>query len=316
MKRLHLAKPAGGPPVAHLLQAHRQFSPAHALSENIGDGFLCEFNPVFRALREEARARGARFSDQPNAEYYTYPLMSLDEAMEARVIPYRPNASWLAKLAPLGFTLGDLKNGELQFNYVFHESAHFVAHSALFGRRSVSRAPKTADTLLAIMVGEAFANMVECLASAFVEGEIGSFFLDANCHFRANEREVKVLRTSLSRFGAPATARALLAAFLYSNYLRERLSAGELVRVARFAEIPVSPALKRLVKIGLELNEEFRTVTTPLHLRKCGFAPKQLPPLFAADPLKRLLEPQRLRLRHCAGELALIAAREAHSEGF
>lgn len=315
MKRLRLGKPGGGPPVAHLLQAHRQFAPPRTLKENIGDGFLCEFNPVFRALRAEACARGVRFSQRAAPDYFSFPLMSLDDAIDARVIPYHPNARWLARLAPLGFTLGDLKNGELQFNYLFHESAHFVAHSVIFGRRSVSGGPKNADTLLAILVGEAYANMVECLASAFAEGEIYAFFLDANCHFRANEGEVKVLRASLQRFGAPAAARALLAAFLYSNYLRERLSSAELSRVARFAGIPAGPALRRLVRMGLQLNVKFRTVTTPLHLRKCGFPAESLPRLFAADPLRLLLDPRRARLRGRAGDLADIAAREADSPG-
>jgi hypothetical protein len=310
-KRLNLGKPGTGAPVSHLLQAHGQFTPPRSLPGNLGDGFLCTFNPVFRSLRREARLRGARFSDRADPAYYSFPLMSLDDAIDKRVIPYRANAQWLARLAPLGFTVGDLKNGELQFNYLFHESAHFVAHVEFFKRGKISRAPKNADTLLAIMVGEAFANMVECLASAYAEGEIGSFFLDANCHFRANEREVKTLRASIAEFGGAPTARALLAAFLYSNYLRERLSKAELARVARFAGIPPNPFLARLARVGLQLNEKFRTVTTPLHLRKCGFPALKLPSLFSGDPLSLLLDPRRARLRGGAERLAVIAAQEA-----
>ena len=312
-KRLKLAKPGKGSPVGHLLQAHRQFTPPRSLPGNIGDGFLCTFNPVFRSLRREARIRGARFRDSANPAYYSFPLMSLDDAIEARVIPFRPNAQWLERLAPLGFTVGDLKNGELQFNYVFHESAHFVAHVEFFRRAKIARAPKNADTLLAILVGEAFANMVECLASAYAAGEIYAFFLDANCHFRANEKEVKTLRAALQRHGAACTARALLAAFLYSNYLRERLSAAELGRVAAFSGIPRGAELTRIARVGLQLNEKFRTVTTPLHLRKCGFPAPSLPPLFSADPLRLLLDPRRARLRAAAERLADIAAQEADS---
>jgi len=305
MRKLRLAHRGKGEPLSHVITAHRQFR--SAVPENIGDGFLYEFNPVFRSVRDEARARGVKFTHQDYCNYFAYPLMCIDDVINARRIPYRRNFPWLEILAKRDFNLDDLKKGELQYNYLFHESAHLIAHDIFFGRKSLARVPKNASTLLAIMVGEAFANTVECLASAFAEGEIGSYFLDANCHFRASEREVKILRAALRRYGAETTARVLMGAFLYSNYLVERLTGAELSRVRKFAGLPADAPVGALAKIGLQLNEKFRSVTTPLHLRKSGFG-ANLPRLFAVDPLRLLLSSSALRKG--AERLAVIAARD------
>ena len=312
-RKLRLTPPdRKGIPLAHLIRAHRQFGGPRCLRENIGDGFLYEFNPVFRSIRDETLKRGIRFTDRDYCDYYAFPLMCLDDVVDARKIPYRRNFRWLKileKRAPDEFTLGDLKKSELQFNYLFHESAHLIAHDEFFGKVSLRRAPKNGATLLAIMLGEAFANMVECLSSGFAEGEIGGYFLDANCHFRANEREVKILRSFGKRYGLSKAARVLMASFLYSNYLHERLTKRELGMVAQFAGLPPSARVSRLAGVGLELNEKFRVTTTPLHLRKSGFR-HNLPKLFASDPLTLLLQPRCAALRRGAARLADIAARD------
>lgn len=312
-RRLRLMSVESGVPLAHLMRAHRQFRPRGFLPGNLGDGYLLAFNPVYRAVREAALGRGLRFSPRRGRferDYYAFPLMSLDDAIDARRLPYHENFRWLElleKRAPGAFTLPDLKAGELQFNYLFHESAHYVAHRELFGARSLEKEKKSARTLLAIMLGEAFANSVECLASAFAEGEIGGFFLDANCHFRANEKEMRLLHGAAARFGWEATARLLLAGFLYANYLVERLAPAEIRRVAEFAGVPAGALAARVARIGSELDEKFRTVTTPLHLRKTGFAASAIPRFLRADPLAQLLKDRELRV--CAGNLAALAVR-------
>jgi hypothetical protein len=199
--------------------------------------------------------------------------------------------------------------GELQYNYLFHESAHLIAHDELFGRRAPRSLPKSEATLLGVMLGEAFANAVECLSSAFATGEIGSFFLDANCHFRASEREVKVLAKAGRAFGWEATMRVILGSFLYANYLVERLNAAELARLREFAGLPERAPIRKLAAIGLQLDLTFRTVTTPLHLRKTGFRGRDLPKLFSADPLRLLLATRNIKFRRASERLAGIATR-------
>jgi hypothetical protein len=268
-------------------------------------------NPIYRNIRKEAFTRGVRFSWKGHEAYYAFPLIALDNVIDSRVVPFRPNFRWLEVLereAPGAFTIKDLKRGELQFNYLFHESAHLIAHSEFFGKCSPKRLPKSRNTLLGIMIGEAFANVVECLSSAIVEGEIGSYFLDANCHFRASEKDLKALMSGAARWGWPKTAKVLMGAFLYSNFLFERLNRREVARIAEFAGLSSQSRIKSLVQVGLALNEKFRTTTTPFHLRKLGFG-RELPKLFSVDPLHLLLKPEFRKSREAAERLAEIAAR-------
>jgi hypothetical protein len=297
-----------GIPLAEVIAVHRQFRAHSRLIDNLGDGFLCATNPVFRSVREEFLARGFSFTEKNLNGYFAFPLMSLDEAIDSRQVPYRENFLWLEKLeksAPGTFTLTELKRSELKFNYLFHEAAHCIAHDLFFGKKSIRRAPKSSDTLLKIFLGEAFANSVEALASAFAEGEIGGYFLDANCHFRANGKEVGILQKSLARLGAEATALALIGSFLYSNYLFESLSQKQYARISSLAGASIP---RSLVKIGLQLNEEFRTSTTPLHLVKTGF-PMDLGRLMQADPVEAILRSPKLERK--VRELARIAGRGA-----
>lgn len=298
-----------GIPLAELIAVQKQFRAYSRLPENLGDGFLSATNPVFRNVRAEFLRRGFKFTHGDLHGYFAFPLMSLDEAISARKVPYYRNAHWLEKLeksAPGIFTLTELRRSELKYNYLFHESAHCLAHDSFFGRKKIQGLPKSSETLLKVFLGEAFANSVEALSYAFAEGEIGGYFLDANCHFRASEREMLVLQRAIARFGAPRTALALMGAFLYSNYLFEKLNKKQLKRINELAgiEAPLS-----LVKIGLQLNEEFRTATTPLHLVKTGFPP-DLGKLMAQDPLAQLLRDRKLKekvtgLAAVAGEGAL-----------
>jgi hypothetical protein len=276
-----------GIPLAELIAAHRQFA---GLNDNLGDGFLLALNPLYRNVREEFLRRGFSFTLENLHNYYAFPLMALDEVMASGVIPYRANFPWLEKLekaAPVKFTLTELKRSELQFNYLFHESAHYIAHDVFFGRRAMSGLPKTGDTLLKILLGEAFANTAEALSASLVQGEIASYFLDANCHFRVNEKEVGVILRFVRREGFGPTAKVLLAAFLYSNFMFEKLSLAQVEKVRRFAGLPKGAKVAGLAKIGLQLSEQFRTNTTQLHLVKLGFAP-EIGELLQFDPLEKI----------------------------
>lgn len=300
-----------GIPLRELIAVHRQFRPRGSLPGNLGDGFLLDQNPVFRNVRETCLDRGFVFSLTGHGLYYSFPLMSLDTVIEKRVIPFRDNFAWLPlleKSAPGQFTLTELKRSELLFNYIFHEAAHCIAHSVFFGRARFSRLPKNADTLRKILLGEAFANMVEALSAAFAEGEIGSYFLDGNCHFRSSRKEVKEIRRFAKAHGFEKTARVLLAAFLYANYLLEHLGRREQARIREFAGLDKGVKVGKLARIGTELSEQFRTTTTHFHLIKMGF-PASLGPLLRPDPLAALLKKENMKLKEQAYSLAAIASR-------
>ncbi|MGZ3694295.1 MAG: hypothetical protein ACXWQO_08930 [Bdellovibrionota bacterium] len=296
-KRLKFAKPdTKGIPLSELMAVHRQFKPKGSLSDNIGDGFLLATNPVYRSIRNEYLARGFSYSLNDTHNYYAFPLMSLDDAIERGAIPYRKNFPWLEKLeklAPGKFTLTELKKSELQFNYLFHESAHFIAHSVLFGKKAPRLVPKNAESLLKILIGEAMANTVECVSAIFTEGEIGTYFLDANCHFRTNEKEARALTRVAQKVGLRRLTKAVMASFLYANYMYERVGQKEKNLIADIAEVDSVGLIAPAIRVGFELSDIFRTNTTHLHLMKMGF-PGDLQKLIQFDPLKKLLGNKKL----------------------
>lgn len=282
-------------PLREVIAAHRQFRARASLPANLGDGFLYRFNPVFRAVRDAYLSEGFTFSTKDFCGYFTYPLMSLDALIAKGCIPYRENFLWLERLdKECGdrFTLSDLERGELQFNYLFHESAHLLAHRAFFGKGTLGALPASAATLNRILLGEAFANTVECLASALGEGEIGLYFLRANCHFRANRAESLRIRRLGRLHGFLPVAKALFAGFFLANCLFDRLGSAEKKQVAAYSGLPLRHAAV-LAGVGPELCEKFRTTTTPLHLLKLGFpaCPNKLLP---GRPMSVLSESSRL----------------------
>ncbi len=286
-----------GIPLREILQAHRGFAAPESLPENLGDGFLFAMNPIYRNVRLELLRLGFSFTQEDFCHYFSFPLMSLDEVIAARRIPYRNNIYWVETLARASFTLTELKRSELQFNYLFHESAHCIAHAVLFGRKHLRELPKNAGVLLRVLMGEAFANTVECLSALHAEGEIEAYFLDANCHFRTSAKEVQSIARAAKEFGFPAVSKALFVAFLYANYLYEGVGEAELRRISRFTEISKPAVLRALLRIGFTLSKEFRVGTTQLHLMKVG---------FPADLKKWMGDP----LRQLEGDPALVGALE------
>lgn len=277
-----------GIPLREVIALHRYFRAPAALAANLGDGFLYATNPVFRSVRDEFLLRGFSFTLEDRWDYFSFPLLCLDDILAAGLIPYRRNFAWLERMekAAAGFTLSDLKKSELQFNYLFHESAHFVAHDVLFAGRPLKKCARNRATLLRILVGEAFANTAECLSYLFSEGEIGGYFLDANCHYKIDEKEARALRAEGRGEGAEVLVGALMASFLYANGLYNSLGSAERARVAKISGARGAKAVRAAIRNGLSLSDSFRDTTTPFHLHKQGF--QRLPRLFDFDPLGAL----------------------------
>ena len=311
MARIPFAKiDPKGIPLAEVIDVHRRFTPEHYLPENLGDGFLAATNPVFRNMREAFLEAGFAFTREDRWNYFSFPLMCLDDVLAAGEIPYRPNVLWLEELEarrPATFTLTELGRSELQFNYLFHESAHFVAHHVLFGRQKIADVPKDSDSLLRILLGEAFANTTECVSAMFVEGEIGQYFLRANCHYRLEPKEAAVLVKAARKVSSLALVKALMAAFLYANFMYPRVGEKEKSQIWKAAGVKKGSALVPVIRNGFLLDDVFRTTTTHLHLVKQGFDP-DLASLLRFDPVKRVSADSDLRAQFEA--LASILARD------
>lgn len=298
-----------GIPLSEVIALHNKFRPKKTVSGNLGDGFLMQFNSLFRSIREEVLSRGFTFTTENVGNYYSFPLMALDEVISRKKIPYRENSLWLPrieKFAPKKFTLTEIKRSEIQLNYLFHESAHCIAHVEFFGNKSIHSAPKNKETLLKILLGESFANAVECLSAIYAEGELGFFFLEANCHFRANAKEIAALKKATDRYGLENIFLLLLCAFLYANYLYEDLGKKEIQKIFSVTGVTPRKDLEKIIKIGLQLDTEFRTGTTQLHLLKIGF-PKNIEKLLV-EPMDLLQK--NPNLREAIKSLTRIACRQ------
>ncbi len=295
------------PSLRELIVVHRQFRFRQTLAGNIGDGFLYATNPIYQNVRGEFLRRGFSFTKKDFCRYFDFPMMSLDEVLSARALPYRDNFAWILSLErkrPGVFNMGDLHQMSPNFNYLFHESAHCIAHSIFFGRTHMRDIPKTRDSLLKVLMGEAFANSVECLSGAFRTGAIGEYFLRANCHFHADGKRAGFLREGIRALGFPAVAKTVFASFLYSNFLYRELSPREQGLILEFSGVKNKNSIRKIATIGFELNPKFRTSTTPLHLLKVGFD-ASLDKLIQVDPLEFLKNKKQAQLR--AQVNALIA---------
>jgi hypothetical protein len=140
-------------------------------------------------------------------------------------------------------------------------------------------------------LGESFANTTECLSCVFSEGELATYFLEANCHFRGDAQDAETILSAMQKYGAAVVVRILFASFLYSNFLYERLSEKQISKIKVFSGLGKQAAVHRLIRIGLQLNERFRTVTTPFHLWKSGFSD----PKVNFDPLDTIREDKKLQ---------------------
>lgn len=292
-----------------VIALHLQYQAPNSLKGNIGDGFLYATNPYFKNVRDEYLKRGFSFTTKNIGHYFTLPMMALDDLLQAGSIPYLDNFAWLIALekrAPGRFTLTEVDVCGPKYNYLFHESAHFIAHSIFFGRKPMHRISKNSDSLLKILIGEAFANSVECMSGIFCPKGIGSYFLFVNCHFRASIADIEMMRQGTKAFGFEAATRIVLAAFLYSNFMYENLGKKEMDLVFKFSGLAKKdPLIMAMAHMGFQLNKQFRSTTTPLHLMKVGFD-SNIGKMLSFDPLARLLHRDNAALLRKVHQLTQI----------
>lgn len=239
--------------------------------------------------------------------------MGLDKILAEGVVPYRDNFTCLERLeaqAPGRFGLEAVYRFELGFNYVFHESAHCLAHREFAPITEKSRS----FALLKILLGEAFANTAECLSSAFVTGEIGAYFLKANAHFTLDLEDSALLIRVAREIGFQNTAKALIYSFFYSNSLYLSLGEAERRSIAALAEIKTPPGgFERLTDIALSLSERFRTETSFLYLIKLGFSQDDFA-LFQQDPAITLASEEAAPLKESVANLAALLTKNCDQE--
>lgn len=281
-----------------LLQLQRRCHGKNRLAESVGDGFLYLNNPFFRRIRDAALAAGFGYRLGDVGAYSGFPLVHLDTILSRRQIPYKPSLTALEHLEacrPGFFTLADLQKNRPAPNYLLHESAHAVAFQALFGRpKSVAAAFSEPPALVKLMLGESFAMASEYFAACAVQGRAHAWFFSISS-YRHRTQKKKAVGELIADYGFDFVARAILLAFLYNNFLIDRLSRRQLQALVAVADPSVgrrmTPAASRRLGAALSglmvMSPEFRYDTSRLFLAMFGRS-RNIRRELAADPLELL----------------------------
>ena len=267
--------------LAELIQLQRRCHGKERLLESAGDGYLYVYNPYFRRVRKAALRAGFRFTQRDAHGYYGFPLIHLDSILAEREIPFRPSFSGLLHLErtrPGHFELRDLFKNRPAPNYLLHESAHAVAFHELFGRPPDVRAAFTEpDALVRVMLGESYAMTAEYFAACAVQGTVHDWFFSISS-YRHRTPKKKAIGELLDELGFPFVARSVLLAFLFNNFLVDRLEPRRFDALLGYAREPGQRRLapRARVKLRLALNglmvmsPEFRYDTARLFLGMFG----------------------------------------------
>lgn len=256
-----------------------------------------------RRIREATLAAGFRFSLQDEGAYFGFPLIHLDTILGTRRIPYRPSFTALEHLEhsrPGFFELRDLQQNRPAPNYLLHESAHAVAFHELFGRlQDVRAAFAEPSSLVKLMLGESFAMTAEYFAACAVNGQPHAWFFSISS-YRHRTQKKKAVGELLERYGFDFVGRAVLLAFLYNNFLVDRLGTKRLEALAHVADADVARRLssKELGRLGstlgglMVMSPEFRYDTSRLFLTMFGRS-RNIRRELSADPLELLAAESR-----------------------
>lgn len=290
--------------LSELIALQRRCHGKRRLAESVGDGFLYLENPFFRRVRDAAWQAGFRYTLGDAAGYYGFPLIHLHTILSRREIPYRPSfgaIEHLESLRPGFFTLADLQQNRPAPNYLLHESAHGLAFHVLFGRtRDVPGAFAEPSALVRIMLGESFAMAAEYFAACAVRGALHAWLFSISSYRRRTPKKKAVGRL-LERHGFAFVGRAVLLAFLFNNFLVDRLDRATLARLVDAADPDVArrlhPAARR--ELGSTLNglmqmsPEFRYHTARLFLTMFGRS-RNIRRELAVDPLELISREDQL----------------------
>jgi len=287
------------------------------LRESLGDGFLYAKNPIFRRIRKQALRRGFAFSLRDPDAYFGFPLIALETVLRTRVIPYRDNFRPLLRLeqSRRGFyALRDLRLNRPMPNYLLHESAHAVAFDSLFGRPANTRdALSEPSRLVSVMLGEAFAMTAEYFAACCVSGHVHGWLFSINS-YRHRTPAKKAVGELVLELGFEAVAWSVLGAFLYNNFLIDRLSRRQLEALLGAHPLASNAArakpallfkLRRALSSLMLMSPEFRLDTSRLFLTMLGY-PRDIRRVLRADPVTLLMRGGTLE---SAGELVTTLTR-------
>lgn len=260
--------------VKNILHEHDRSTFKESLKNNLGDGYLLEHNPVYRAVRIAALRARFSFSDERFHDYDVLPLTQLPRILKSKVIPYIDNVRALREIegvSPGSFTLAEVP--ALRANRIFHESAHAAAHTIL-SKYIRDKGKNDLERAFRILLQEAFANAVESLANVYANNRVHNEFLYKNSYIMEKPTTRKTIGESISALGVELTFVVLVFSFLYANFLQTKKAKKEFPALLKLLTVNASPKaaskLKKVFSTGLDLDPEFTMFTNRFCLKLAG----------------------------------------------
>ena len=260
----------------HALEAHRRYSHL-GLHTALGDGFLVHENSIVARVRKATLQNGATFSSDGIFFYATMPLAALKQILRKRVIPYIDNVSCLADLerkSPRKFSIEELPTKRQ--NFVFHESAHLLAHLAQPEQSFTVHRNSEKNKAFRAILHEAFANAAENVAHVYATTDLQKTFLRYNNYIEMNPTRTNLMQSILEFTDVEALLRIGITAYLFSNHLYQSLSDKEILRALSIVApetIQTKANQKKVLqyfRYAFDLNVGFRLTTSSFYFKLMG----------------------------------------------
>jgi len=254
------------------LDLHDSYNSPDSRPDILGDGFLLQFNPVYRNVHDFSLKIGCQYVEA-YPEYLLMPFCELPNIVAHKKVPYVPSARLMRKVEqnyPGVFTTEDMPLPE---SYHLHEAAHVIAEHFL---KPLNEATPQ-EMILKAMLAESFANTVDALACTHAADEIHAFFIKQNCYMHPQEKVMHAMNRLIEAMGFRFVFMLTFFTYVHANFLKGPLSKKAILELAK-AHAPKTKVNTKLQKdiqtvcaIGEKLDPLFRVTTTGNYLKQQGF---------------------------------------------
>ncbi len=282
-----------------LLNFHDQH--ANTLPQSLGDGFLYQYNRVFKNIRNHFIKLKGQFTTEDFCHYHVFPYASLPQILNAKKVPYSDNVTVLREienLHPRRFTCAELI--KVKSNYTLHESSHCIAdhylNKIVAGQylENIKLLPDSKKAFRFIMA-ESFANSVESFANIYNENPEARLFYELNSYVTHSKKINSNLGQSIELIGSSQTFALIYISYLFSNCLLPEPSAKQFQQILELIIPDINlrkkasdtAAIRKLFSHGFALSLDFRLQTTGFFCAYSGI-PTPLEKLLNIDVLEIL----------------------------
>ncbi len=249
-----------------LLELHKSHSTPQSVAHNLGDGFLCQNNKVYAAIRDCAVKLGYSYSEENNLHAMVLPFAQLEQIFTTHKIPMMNNVSVFEALGNKALQEIEWSEVEMGYkrNYLFHESCHVVA-------RDILQKSNIENRILSLLLEESFANVCELFGMTLADAEAHQIFFSANSYTIAFEDSDR-LNQIVKKFGFDKCFQFALLAYLHSNLLYPTYTDKDFKTVTKYIfkkELtqPEAQQIGFLAEMAFSLDEGFKYATRGLHFK-------------------------------------------------